>query len=49
MSQLLVGMLLLVVAMKMWEHYTTKQTCAYCGVFRGHRQDCPMDHLEQNG
>jgi hypothetical protein len=43
MSQLLVSMICLVAAWKMWQHYTTAQSCAYCGTFRGHRQDCPYD------
>jgi hypothetical protein len=43
MSQYIVCLLVLVVAMKMWEHYTTEQSCQYCGTFRGHRQDCPHD------
>ena len=43
MSQYLVGLLVLVVAMKMWEHYTASQSCSYCGQFRGHTQNCPYD------
>jgi hypothetical protein len=42
-SQLIVALFVLAVAMKMWEHYTAKQSCVYCGTFRGHRQDCPYD------
>lgn len=43
MSQLIVGMLLFVVLTSMFEHYTEKRRCAYCGEVGRHKQDCPVD------
>lgn len=48
MSQLLVGMLLLVIAMRLWEAHTQKHSCAYCGEYKGHEPHCPMERFENH-
>lgn len=38
-----------VMLFEMFKHELKKRQCSYCGGLNGHQQDCPLDHLDQNG
>jgi hypothetical protein len=42
-SQLVVSMLCLLIAWRMWSYYVGDRACRYCGHHKGHKQDCPFD------
>lgn len=42
-SQFLVGLVLLIIMLELWNAHEAKHSCMYCGTYKGHRQDCPYD------
>lgn len=39
-----------IAAVLMWELWQKKRdelSCRYCGTYRGHQQDCPLDFLNR--
>ena len=43
MSAILVAFFLLLIMRELWKSHLEKFQCAYCGGYKGHRQDCPSD------
>jgi hypothetical protein len=48
-DRMLLGLIACVMLIEMFKHEMQKRQCSYCGGLNGHRQDCPLDHLDQNG
>ena len=45
-SQLIVGLVLMIVMLEMWNAHRSKSTCRYCGEYKTHAPHCPWERVE---